>query len=211
MKRLFLITGAVVVFTACQAVFTYSPVSFLQRDVSFENITDIEQIKDKAREVLVNGSASDMKTAYNAVNDAITAGDDSPDTALLAADLAFGASGVNDVFTEILSDPESLSGATEDEITEMLGDLDFVMISAGATHVQNAVTAIEDGTSGEVTETQYIIAGASLLVSAANDAGGFENLDSLSSSQEPGYDDYEDAKLFLSSGGIDDILSQFGL
>ncbi len=213
MKRLVMITGVLIVFTACQAVFTYSPVTFLQRDLSFSNLTEDQKI-EKAQEILINGSVEDMQSAYDEINAAIEAGDETPETALLAADLAFGASGVTEVFTGILANTDAISEGSTEEIEALLDELsadDLTLISEGATHVQDAVAAIESGDSTvEVTDTQYIVAGASLIASAAEQAGGFDQLEGLSSGDD-GYDEYQDAQDFLSSGGIDDLLSQFGL
>jgi len=186
------------VFVSCQAVFTYSPVTFLERDLA--NLSPGQQA-ERAESVLVSGSAEEIAEAYDAVVALIAAGDATAETGLLAADLAFAASGINDVVADLLSDPDLLTSATSDDISEILGALDLDLIDAGAAFVTSAA-AVE---GAEISDSQYIIAGAALMMSAAEDAGGFEIFETEPSSGDPGFDDFTAAMEFLSAAGIEDF------
>ncbi|MBT3273786.1 MAG: hypothetical protein HN368_11555 [Spirochaetales bacterium] len=205
MKRIifaFLI-GGFLTFSACQAVFTYSPFTFLQRDLAS---LPAEQQENRARDSLSSGNTSEMAEAYVAVIALLADNDDpDPDLVLLAADLAFGASGITDVFTSILQDPDSLTGAATEELTGLLELLDLDLIAEGAVHVQNAATADAD-----IADTQYIIAAAALLAGAAEKAGSFEDLATLTAVDD-GYDELQDAEAFLEAAGASDLLEMFSL
>ncbi len=203
MKRLpvFLIPVLLItLFTACQAVFTYSPFSFLQRDIADRPVA--EQV-DRARDALSSGDVTQMAAAYAVIEGLLETSDD-PELYLLAADLAFGASGMTDVFISVLQNPDTITESTPEDVQAVLDTLDVELISKGASYVQTAAAA-----DAEVTDTQYIIAGAALLTSAAEKAGGFENLASLTSGD--GYQERLDAEDFLTTGGASDLLDMFGL
>ena len=193
---------ALVVLTGCQAVFTYSPLAAFQRDLT--DLTE-EQQATYAETALSSGDTEAIAEAYETIAETL-ASQDEPDPALsvLAAELAFGASGVTDVFTEILADPEALAVGGAESLDEVLENLDLDLISEGAEHLVNAAEA-EDG-EVEITDTQYAIAGAVLIAGAAEEAGGFENLESLEPG-DAGYEEYQDAQEFLELGGVEDLLS----
>lgn len=194
-----LCTAAIVLIgVSCQAIFTFSPFSFLQRDIA--DLPPEQQI-NWANDALASGDTTLMLEAYDAILALLAEGDD-PALSLLAADLAFGGSGITDVFTGLLSDPENVA---PDDLLALLDALDVDLISDGAAHIQDA----EDG-GATVTDDQYVIAGAALLASAAEAAGGFDALDSLTPG-DPGYDDYQDAQDFLDAGGAVDFLDLFAV
>ena len=204
MNRFFLTLGilsVLVIFSACQAVFTYSPFTFLQRDLAS---LPPEQQVTRAQEALRSGDADQMADAYEIVAAMLDSSED-PELDLLAADLAFGASGIMEVFTTVLQDPESISGATSDDLEEILASLNLDLISDGAGHVQDAVDA-----EGEVTEAQYILAASALIAGAAEKAGGFEEMATLTSG-DPGYDDLQDAEAFLQAAEATDLLEMFSI
>ena len=95
-------------------------------------------------------------------------------------------------------------GSTE-ELTAVLEDLDLELIAAGAAHVQAAEEA-----GGEVSDTQYVIAGAALLTSAVEKAGGFEEVGLLTEGDD-GYEEFEDAEAYFTAGGATDLLAMFDL
>ena len=186
------------VFISCQAVFTYSPVVFMER--SLANLSDEQQV-ERAEDVLVSGDAGAIADAYTAIAAQIEAGDATPELSLLAADLAFAASGINDVVANVLGDAELLSSATADDVETLLADLDLSMIDAGADYVRSA-SEVEGAV---ISDTQYIIAGATLMMSAAEEAGGFEIFETEPAVGDAGYDDFTDAMEFLSAAGIEDF------
>ena len=186
------------VFVSCQAVFTYSPVVFLERDLA--NLSDEQQV-ERAEDVLVSGDSQAIADAYTAIAAQIDAGDTTPELSLLAADLAFAASGINDVVANVLGDPEVLSSATAEDVETLLEDLDLSLIDAGADYVRSA-SEVE---GAEISDTQYIIAGATLMMSAADEAGGFEIFETEPSEGDAGYDEFTEAMDFLSAAGIEDF------
>ena len=163
--------GTLLMLGSCQAIFTYSPLEFLQRDVT---TLPAEQQVGRAENALASGDTEEMKGAYDAVAVLLAESPDDPELQLLAADLAFGASGVTEVFTSILQDPEALTESTPEDMLEILDTLDLDLISAGASHIESAVAI-----GADVEDPQLILAGASLIASAAEDAGGFEELAAL--------------------------------
>ena len=190
-----------IVFSGCQAVFTYSPFSFLQRDISSR---PVEVQVSRAREALSSGDTEQMAEAYEIVEGLLETSDD-PELFLLAADLAFGASGMTEVFTSVLQDMDTITESTPEDFEEVLKTLKVDLIAEGAAHVQAAVDA-----DAEVTDTQYIIAGAALLTSAVEKAGGFEEVGELTEGDE-GYEELKDAEEFLEAGGATDLLEMFEL
>ena len=198
-----LITGLTVfAFASCQAMFTYSPVAFLQRDTAS---LSTEQKVERAKDVLVSGSAEEVTEAYEAVAAIVAAGDDSAETNLLAADLAFASSGISDFVSEVLEDPEAIFSSSTEDLTEIFESLDTDLISAGASYVQTA-SADEDA---DISDTQYVIAGAALVASAAEEAGGFDIFEDPPDEGEAGYEAYSDATEFFSEAGIEDIQDLF--
>ena len=204
MKKIFvvLLIGVSILIASCQAVFTYSPFSFLQRDISTRPVA--EQVT-RARDALTTGDREQMEEAYAVVAALLEENADDPELNLLAADLAFGASGMTDVFTSALEDIDAIAEGTPEDLAETLESLDIELIEAGVDHVRAAEEA-----GGEVTETQYVIAGAALLSSAVDQAGGFEELGDLEEG-DPGYDDLQDAQEFLEAGNATDLLDLFEL
>lgn len=191
----------VFLLSACQAIFTYSPLSFLQRDIS--NLPPAQQVK-VAEDALGSGDPNQMTEAYAAIVTLLETSND-PDLSLLAADLAFGASGMTELFTSVIQDAESLMGAPTEELTALLEGLDTDLIAEGAGHIQDAASADAD-----ITDTQYLTAGAALLASAVEQAGSFEDVaDPVPA--DPWYQDVQDAEAFLIEGGAEDLLSMFGL
>ena len=185
----------------CQAVFTYSPFSFLQRDISTR--PPAEQVA-RAREALGSGDKDQMADAYEVVVKLLETSDD-PELYLLAADLAFGASGMTEVLTQALQDLDAIGESTPEDLKEVLDLLDLELISEGVAYVREA-----EDSGAEVSDTQYVIAGVALLTSAVEQAGGFDNVGDLTEGED-GYQELQDAKAFLEAGGASDLLDMFEL
>jgi len=112
---------------------------------------------------------------------------------------------MTEVFTSALQDMDTITESTPEDFEEVLKTLKVDLIAEGAAHVQAAVDA-----DAEVTDTQYIIAGAALLTSAVEKAGGFEEVGELTEGDE-GYEELKDAEEFLEAGGATDLLEMFEL
>jgi hypothetical protein len=196
-----LLLGVLILFVSCQAVFTYSPVTFLQRDISTRPAA--EQIS-RARDVLGSGDVEQMEEAY-AIVEALLETSDDPELSLLAADLAFGASGMTEVFTSALQDLDTITEGSSEELEEVLEDLDTELIAEGADHIQTAIDA-----GAEVSDTQYVIAGAALLTTAVELAGGFDEVGALTEG-DPGFEEFQDAEAYFTAGGATDLLDMFEL
>ncbi len=81
--------------------------------------------------------------------------------------------------------------------------LDTDYLTAGATYIE---TASADS-STEVSSAQYVAAATAMMVSAANEAGGFDFLDSSTplTAGDPGYEEFTQAEAFLVAGGYSDF------
>ena len=192
---------SILLVAGCQAVFTYSPFSFLQRDISTR--PPAEQVA-RAREALGSGDKDQMADAYEVVVKLLETSDD-PELYLLAADLAFGASGMTEVFTQALQDLDTISESSSEDLERVLDSLDPKLISEGVDYVRAAEKA-----GAEVSDTQYVIAGVALLTSAVDQAGGFDKVGDLTEGED-GYQEFQDAKAFLEAGGASDLLDMFEL
>jgi hypothetical protein len=189
------------VLCACQAVFTYSPLSFLQRDI---DSLPVEQRIERAQSALGSGDPSQMLEAYNAIVALLQSNDD-PELSLLAADLAFGASGMVQIYTSLLQNPDYVTEATPEDLADFLDDIDVGLVEEGAGHIQDAASG-----DAEISDTQYIIAGVALIAGAAGIAGSFDAIDNPAPA-DPWYQDVQDAEAFLAQAGASDLLDMFGL
>ena len=180
---LILIAG-VVVFSTCQAVFTFSPFSSFQRDPA--NLPPEQQVA-WAESVLAAGDASSMAEAYDIIAALLADDPTNPDLNLLAADLAIGGSGLGNLLNSA-----DFSSGTE-SIEASLESLDYSLLDDVAAHVS---TASENG--GTVTDAQYVNAAAALVMSEANSGGGFDSIDWDNPST-----DLQQALDFAELGGVD--------
>lgn len=177
----------------CQAVFTFSPLSGLQRDPA--NLSPEGKIS-YAQDLLATGSQAEMAEMYTLIDELSQDNPNDPSLHLLAADLALGATGVNEAVEDFLSGGGDVGSATED----IVGDLDMGMVAAAADHVIDA-----ENLGGEISQQQYLNTGVILLGKAHDEANpvpgvAFSDLDTLTSGQN-GYDTYIQAKDFIEKGG----------
>jgi hypothetical protein len=137
-----LLVLVLVLIASCQQIFTFSPLSFLQRDPS--KLPPEQQIA-YAEGALASGDAETMAVAYNLIN-----GSDDPNVALLASDLAIGASGLTDALTTALGggDPE-----------EAFDSINTDMLANAPAEFQNA---LDNG--AEPGSEQYVNAAAALAM-----------------------------------------------
>lgn len=194
MKRLML--GLVGVLTAallvsCEAVFTFSPLKSFQRNPA--NMTPAQQVA-YAEQALQSGDPATMKAAYDTIKNSTN-----PQTNLLAGELAFGASGASDALTKALADVAS--GASISSLQTELNTVDINLATQGAQSIMKASAG-----GATVSDSQYAIASASYAVAAAQQAGGFDKLSTLTSG-DPGYADLQQAKNLVSSITSPDLTS----
>ncbi|HUZ16940.1 MAG TPA: hypothetical protein VMV68_01045 [Spirochaetia bacterium] len=181
MKRFVAAAAAIAVaalFVSCQAVFTFSPLKAFAADPSTMSPS---QQAAYAQQALASGDTTAMRNAYNAISSSTD-----PSTSLLAAELAFGASGATDVLTQALG--VIASGGDVATLQSALNRVNLSLVTAGAQHIETA-----DAANVPITDTQYAIAAAAIAASAAQLAGGYQNLSTLTSS-DPGWSELQQAQ-----------------
>ncbi len=141
---------------SCEQFFTYSVMSWAQRDPS--NLPEAQRIA-YAQSVLGSGDQKAMSDAYDAIKD-----NTDPDVQLLASKLAIGASGINEAVEQALNDLES--GGTG-EITDYLGNVNADMLDNAVAKMAAATN--DSGTAAEVTSEEYLTVAAASLLSAVDD------------------------------------------
>jgi hypothetical protein len=147
---------------ACEAVFTYSPVAFLQRDPA--NLPP-SQKKTFAEDALASGDSEAILKAYDAIK-----GDagDSADPALqhLAAKLALELSGVTAMLSDIVGGEVILAGTLDPPaVNAFLAGLDSRYTSEAGGFFDAANT-----NGADLSPTDYLLGGACLLFAAADSA-----------------------------------------
>ncbi len=146
MKRLSLFTMIILFFGvlfSCQQIFTYSPLSWAQRDPA--NLPDAQKIA-YAEEALASGDPAAVEAAYDALKDSTD-----PDTQALVSQLAVSASGLDDAIAEAV--------ATMTFDTSTIADIDEAWLS-------DAVAAMDAADSGNasVTPEEYLTVAAALVI-----------------------------------------------
>jgi len=188
---IFLLSIAVIfIMSGCQAVFTYSPLSFLQRDPS--TLSAAEQ-RTYAENALASGDADAIAKAYDAIKVLLEGNPDDPELNLLAAKLGVEVSGIPSLIDQIIQGSLDLSGPDAlDDVSDFINS-DSVdpqaMIDAG-TYYQNAES------SGELTSTDYIMGSLGILLGAASG----EDLSDPDSWDAASQNEAQDAADFLNKG-----------
>lgn len=200
MKKLSIFLGIITLFgilVSCQQVFTYSPLSWAQRDPS--TLPPKQKIA-YAEGVLSSGDTAAIAKAYNLINDLTIANPNDVELQLLAADLAIGGSGISDVIDNV-----DLTTLDSGSIETILTGIDLGMVSASADHI----VAAEALDPSAISPVQYLNTGIILLSKAANEAvGGFSALSTLTSS-DAGWATLVQANSFIISGGGN--ISDYGI
>jgi len=187
----------IIILASCQQIFTYSPVSWVQRDPA--DLPDDQKIA-YAESVLSSGDTAAIAEAYDVINDLVDANPGDVDLQLLAADLALGGSGIIDTLENI----DDITTLDEAEVEAILTGIDLTLVAASADHVV-AAEAID---ASAISPEQYLNTGLILLAKAADEAGGFANLDAANvgdslKSGDPGWDTLVQADYFITQGGGD--------
>ncbi len=146
MKKLCGAVGVLFLFllvTSCQQVFTYSPLSWAQRDPS--TLPEAQKIA-YAKEALASGDTAAVTAAYNALK-----GSTDPDTQALASQLAVSASGINDAIADVLATQTFDAGT---------------VAAISGSWLTNAVTAMDaaDAGNADITSEEYLTVAAAIIV-----------------------------------------------
>lgn len=172
MRRvLIVLSGLILLLGSCENFFTSSPLSFLQRDPSTLND---EQKRQFALDALASGDEDAMAAAYEALKDSTD-----PQTQLLAADLAVGATGLEGAVTETVA---ALSDGAD--VTDTLDDALAGFTEEDLSRFQEAaelINAADD--TVQPTAEQYAFAAIGMLAVAANEAGDVGSVDPSDPSQ----------------------------
>jgi hypothetical protein len=186
----------------CEQIFTYSPLTWAQRDPS--NLP-IEQRIAYAEAALSGGDAATLKAAYDAIKN-----NTDPDVQYLAAKVAVGASGLNEAVSTAFSSVDSIEDLNPDEI---LDSIDSTWITNAETsllsaHINGAHIAAED----------YLTVTAMLLIKDAKANGNtFEDLGVFDltdpANADSGGTDIQKAAFFFQESGYsaDNMDSLIGL
>ncbi len=165
-KGLFLLLGvlSVLLISSCEAIFTYSPVSFLQRDPA--NMSTAQKVS-YAEEALSSGNKDAMLKAYESIKDLASKNPKDVELNMLAAKLAVELSGVPDVIDEIVQGKIDLGGNDAGkQIADFLGGngVDPSLMIEASTYYVNA-----DSNGGDLSSTDYIMGAIGILLDAADD------------------------------------------
>lgn len=131
---LVLLSAAALVFGGCQAIFTYSPLSGLQRPPS--GMTPGQRLT-YAQEALASGDAAAMKSAYDAIKN-----DTGAAAQYMTAQLGIELSGIPTVLRDAASDTSNLTNDL-DEINTFIAahNLDPTYMVAAAAQLMAAAAA----------------------------------------------------------------------
>ncbi|MFP4382786.1 MAG: hypothetical protein ACLFST_09975 [Spirochaetia bacterium] len=189
-----------VVLSGCEQVFTFSPLSGLKRDPA--NLSD-DQKREYAKDALESSDDEAAKEAFELLKDS-----EDPEDQSLAVDLAIEASGVTDAILTLLTETDSSDpDALLETVNASLEDLDLDILSESA----DILTALGDAEGGEPTVEQYVLTGAGLVLLAAQDAGGVENLTGDSAQEQQAEELLTDAQELYEAGGDTGGLESLGI
>ena len=201
LKGLLYLVLLTALLSSCEQVFTYSPLSWAQRDPS--DLSDAQKIA-YAESVLGSGDADAMADAYEAIQDS-----SDPDVQYLASQLAIGASGLNEAAAEIL---ESLDDIDDTTLQGILDDVDDEML-------ENAIAAMDaadadSSTREDITAEDYVVTAAAILLAAdvdVTDPATYDNFDGATADKDS-TDPYDKALYYLDEAGytaenLEDILN----
>ena len=170
--------------SSCEKVFTTSPFSGMTRDPSDMSV---DQQIAYGENALASGDQKSMQDAYDALAKSLEDGKGDGDAHSLAADLAMGASGVNDVLPDLTEAATSGSLDNTDEMADTLNDSLDKIDADYVDEAQKQVDAAEQN-GGEVTEDQYLTVAAGMVLAAGKEKEGIENV---------GKDDADEVKQFV--------------
>ena len=192
-KFIILALITILIYTSCQQIFTYSALEWAQRDPA--SLPPAQQIA-YAESILSSGDTASMADAYAVIDNLLNDDPNNVDLQLLAADLAIGGSGITDAIANL--DLDNLDTSVE----TILAGIDLDLVAASADHI----IAAEDLDPTAISTEQYLNTGLILLAQAADEAGGFGNLNAPTigaslNAPEAGYSTFVQANDFIINGG----------
>ncbi len=161
------VASAVIVMSclvSCQAVFTFSPLSFLRRD---PGTLSAEQQVAYAEQALESGDTDAMAAVYDAIAAAATADPENADLSYTAAQLALELSGVGDVFSTLLGSLGSGGAGSLDPLAisdAAFAGLDLTLLGQAGVYLLAADSATPPA---ELTATDYLVGAVGLLIAGA--------------------------------------------
>ena len=140
--------------SGCQVVFTYSPLSILQRDPA---AMSLEQKVTYAADALASGDDAAILGAFNAIQ-ADASGSTDGELNLLAAQLAMELSGVPDLLNEVLGGGIDFENPDPAQFTDLLDSLDTGYLLDASPFYQDANT-----NGGELGSVDFLLGAACIL------------------------------------------------
>ena len=198
-RTIVMVSVTLLLLAGCEQFFSTNLLSGMRRDP--KNLSFDQQVA-YAQSALNSGDRDAMGDAYDALSESLEDQDnDDPELNSLAAELAIGASGLNDTVPDLVDAAVEgdFSNKTElgNAVNDVLDDVDYDYINEAAGQVEQI-----QANGGEVSEEQYLLVGAGLVMEDAQAAGGVENIDASS----PSRTFVEDAVTDLESRGDDSEL-----
>lgn len=162
------------VTVSCEQIFTYSPVTFAQRDPA--NLPDAQKVA-YAQSILGSGaSQEDLAAAYEAIADS-----SDPEVQLLASQVAVAASGINEMVSDILDNLDTF-GEPGQTIDDYINSIDDTMLANAITSMDAANA--DSSTSETISSEDYLVTAAAVILTNSSDLenedfsdAGFSNPD----------------------------------
>jgi hypothetical protein len=167
MAKAFMVAAiSLALLTGCDAVFTYSALTGLQRD---PKDMSLEQRIKFAEDALASGDEGAMADAYDAIKGTAATSNDG-DLELLAGQLALELSGINDAIGDLANinfdDPDT--AATEALVQSIVDSLTPSLVTDAAGFYADAADPTH---GGDLTGTDYLLGAMAILADAAVTAG----------------------------------------
>jgi hypothetical protein len=177
-KAVLIAAIALALLSGCDAIFTYSALSGLQRDPAD---MPLDQRVKYAEDALASGDEGAIADAYDAIKDDAASSSDG-DLQLLAGELALELSGINDAFDDLINmDLGGTMAENETYINQLVASLDASFVSDSAGLYQQA-----DINGGDLSGTDYMLGALAILAAAVADpAQGNGDVGTLAST-DPG-------------------------
>ena len=157
---------------SCQAVFTWSPLSFLQRDPS---TMTTEQKLTYADEALASGDPAALASAYDTIAVEAAAHPDDPDIQYTAAQLALQISGVGTVLDSFLTSLGDPSAAPLTITADTFASIDRGTLADAGAYLVDAEAA-----GANLTATDYLVGAVALVVADSSSSDVLGTIDPLS-------------------------------
>jgi len=159
LRRFVYILLLTIITVSCEQIFTYSPVTFAQRDPA--NLPDSQKVS-YAQNILGSGaSQEDLAAAYEAIADS-----SDPEVQLLASQVAVAASGINEMVSDILENLDTFGDAGQ-TIDDYLAEIDDAMLANAITSMDAANA--DSSTSEAISPEDYLVTAAAVILTNSSD------------------------------------------